>query len=290
MCTRPLRFWRSDTINPKTGKYYGFITGYDVDFVTARDFRNRDIPVTLSWYETREYVEVPCGKCPECVRAAKYRWLGRCLAECECHEFNYFVTLTYDDVHLKPVPEKKEVQNFINRLRKFITLRYLAVGELGELNERAHYHLILFCDQPLDDLTIFKRDNVTPLYRSELLERCWDNKGFVSVGEANGPSVAYSLGYLVAKEKKNCFKLQSQGLGADFFASLEERYYLGNGKGQVVSVVLPRYLKQKYGISFHFDRELSRIKWENKIFPTKLSEEESRDFLEYIDEEKLVKH
>lgn len=290
MCLRPLRFWRSNVINPKTGKYYGIITGYDVDHVSARDFANKDIPVAFPWFETRDYVEVPCGKCVECRNANKYRWLGRCLAEIECHKFNYFVTLTYDDAHLKSYPEKKELQHFINRLRKFIKCRYLGVGELGELNNRSHYHLILFCDDPLEDLTIFKRNTVNPLYRSELLERCWDYKGYVSVGEANGPSVAYSLGYLVAAEKKTCFKLQSQGLGAEYFANLEERYYLGNGKGQVVSVVLPRYLKEKYGITFHFDREMSRIRWKNKIFATKLSDEEARQFFQYIGENKLVKH
>lgn len=281
MCTRPLRFWKSNVKNPKTGKWYGFVTGYDVNEVTAQDFKRRDLPVAFSWYVTRDYVEVPCGHCPECLKARKYAWLGRCLAECECHKYNYFVTLTYDDIHLVAEPKKEEVQNFINRLRKWIKLRYLAVGEKGDLNDRAHYHLILFCDEPLEDLKLLKR-GLNPLYRSEILEHCWDHKGYVSVGFASGPSVAYSLGYLVQKEKKTCFKLQSQGLGAEYFSTLEDRYYLGNGKGQSVTVALPRYLKEKYGITSVYDLEMQRIRWKNRVFPSKLSEEDYRSFSEYI--------
>lgn len=281
MCTRPLRFWKSDLRNPKTGKYYGFVTSYDVDHVEARDFIARDIPVALSWYYTRDYVEVPCGKCPECLKARKHQWLGRCLAECETHKYNYFVTLTYDDLHLIPDPKKEEVQNFINRIRKYFKCRYLAVGEKGDLSDRSHYHLILFCDEPIEDLKLLKRGQM-PLYTSELLSHCWDNKGYVSVGVASGFSIAYSLGYLLQKEKKTCFKLQSQGLGSVYFSSLEDKYYLGNGHGKCVTIALPRYLKEKYGITSQYDLEMQRIKWKNRVFPSQLDPEDYRNFIEKV--------
>lgn len=283
MCTRPLHFWPSMEVNPATGKYRGIITAYDVDYVTEQDFARRDLFATALYCKELKPIEVPCGHCPECLRSKKYSWLGRCLAEIETTPHSYFVTLTYDDLHLVKAPEKKAIQNFVNRLRKFIKFRYLAVGELGEKTNRAHYHMILFSQDPLEDLKILKRDKAQPLYRSELLERCWDYKGFVSVGDASGPSVAYTLGYLVTKEKKTCFKLQSQGLGAKYFSSLDDRYAIGNGRGEAILVSLPRYLKEKYGIRYEYDYDKQKMLWNNKVFSSGLSDREYRDFKEFLD-------
>lgn len=289
MCTRPLKFWRSDVVNPKTGKFFGFITGYDVKKVTPQDFDKRCVELDHpSHCFNLQPVEVPCGKCPECVRAYKYSWVGRCLAEAETTPYSYFVTLTYDDLHVISRPEKKEMQNFINRLRKFIKCRYLAVGELGTLSNRAHYHLILFCQEPIKDLAILKRGE-PPLFTSDLLSHCWDYKGYVSVGQANAQTFAYTLGYILTKEKKTAFKMQSQGLGSAYFSSLKDQYFLGNGKGEAITVSLPRFLKEKYGIRFDYDPKMEALKWKNKVFGTGLKEEEARDLLDYLGSTKLVK-
>lgn len=67
-----------------------------------------------------------------------------------CHELNSwayasFVTLTYDDEHLPSdkALHKKEVQNFMKRLRKYsgLKLRYYAVGEYGTkvLDDKGKY-------------------------------------------------------------------------------------------------------------------------------------------------------
>lgn len=290
MCTRPMKFWRSDVINPKTGKFLGFITGYDVKKVTPEDFNKRCVELEHpSHCFNLQPVEVPCGKCPECVRAYKYSWVGRCLAEAETTPYSYFITLTYDDAHLLASPQKKEIQNFINRLRKFIKCRYLAVGEHGNLSDRSHYHLILFCQNPIEDLAVLKRGE-PPLFTSELLSRCWDYKGYVSVGQANAQTFAYTLGYILTKEKKTAFKMQSQGLGSVFFSSLKDKYFLGDGKGNAITVTLPRFLKEKYGIRFEYDPEMQALKWNNKVYSTKLKEEEARDLLDYLGSSKLVKH
>lgn len=291
MCLRPLKFWKSDVKNEATGKMLGFITGYDVKSVTYRDFDRRCVELkNPSHCFNLQPIEVPCGRCPECLRAKKYSWLGRCLAEMETTPVTYFVTLTYDDLHVLPEPDKREVQNFVNRCRKWFKFRYLAVGELGTLSERSHYHLIMFCQKPIEDLAFFKMSKGNPLYTSEILSHCWDYKGHISVGKANGPTIAYTLGYLLTKEKTTCFKMQSQGLGAAYFSSLKDSYIIGNGRGEAVHVALPRYLKEKYGLAFEYDPVRQALLWKNKRAGSSLSEEEYRDFKEYLDTHKLVIH
>lgn len=287
MCTRPLRYWPSDKINPDTGKFYGFITGYDFPYAVAEDYKKRDMESSPN-YETHDFIEVPCGHCPECLKKKKMQWVGRCLAEMETSPFSYFVTLTYDDSYLCPLPTLKEMQVFINRLRKYTKCRYLVVGELGEKSNRAHYHMILFTEKKLDDLTELKRGQI-PLYRSALLERCWNNKGFVSVGHCTGASIAYTVGYIVTKDKKTVFKSQSQGLGSKYFNKLEDRYALGTGHGKELVISLPRYLKEKYGLKYVYDKETQSLIWNNRVIASGMDEETYRDFSEFLSSAQLNK-
>lgn len=289
MCTRPLRYWQSDKVNPDTGKFYGFITGYDFPYAISDDFIKRGFEASPS-YVTKDFIEVPCGHCPECLQKKRLNWVARCVAEKETSKFSYFITLTYDDSHYRHhlFPEISEIQKFINRLRKFKKVRYLAVGELGDKSNRAHYHMILFSEDELDDLSLLKRGD-QPLFRSVLLEKCWDNKGFVSVGMCTAASIAYTIGYIVSKDKKTVFKCQSQGLGSRYFFKLEDRYCLGLGQGKTVTVSLPRYLKEKYGLKYLYDKETQSLLWNNKVIASGLSEEEYRDFSEYLSSAKLNK-
>ncbi|QCS36134.1 replication initiator protein [Capybara microvirus Cap1_SP_137] len=284
MCTRPLRFWPSDTKGPN-GKYQGIITSYDVNSVPFSWFEKRGLELVLP--VQHRYIEVPCGKCPECRNARKIEWVGRCLAEMETTPFTYFLTLTYDNDHLVPVPTKREAQLFIKRLRKIIPCRYLIVGELGDLSNRAHYHAIIFSKKEFSDLQLLKKGTF-PLYRSPALEEIWPF-GFSSIGMASGATIAYSIGYLVKKEKKNCFKLQSQGLGSQRFQNLDDYYYLGKGDGTALKVALPRYLKEKYGLKKYVDQYVSSLRYRNKLNASGLADEEFRETLEYLDDHKLTK-
>lgn len=286
MCTRPLRYWQSDKINPLTGKYFGFVSGYDFPFAVANDFIKRGFDCSPS-YETKDFIEVPCGHCPECLSKKKLNWVARCLAEKETSAFSYFITLTYDDSHLIMIPHLQEIQRFVNRLRKYMKLRYLVVGELGDKSNRAHYHMILFTEKELD-LVLLKKGDL-PLYRCELLEKCWDYKGFVSVGHCNGATIAYTVGYIVSKDKKTVFKSQSQGLGSKFFSKLEDRYAIGTGQGKEIVVSLPRYLKEKYGLKYLYDKDTQSLIWNNRVVASGLSEEDYRDFSEYLSSAKLTK-
>jgi len=289
MCTRPLRYWQSDKVNPDTGKFYGFITGYDFPYAISEDFIKRGFECSPS-YITYDFIEVPCGKCPECLQKKKLNWIARCLAEKETSNNAYFITLTYDDSHITHhlFPEITEIQKFINRLRKYIKCRYLAVGELGDKSNRSHYHMILYTEEKLDDLSLLKR-GLYPLFRSVLLEKCWDNKGFVSVGMCTSASIAYTIGYIVSKDKKTVFKCQSQGLGSKYFSKLEDRYSIGLGYGREVTISLPRYLKEKYGLKYLYDKETQSLIWNNKVVGSGLSEEDYRDLSEFLSSANLSK-
>lgn len=139
------------------------------------------------------------------------------------HDSSYFVTLTYDDMHL-PVHEycneetgevgvsasldKDDFQRFMKRLRKAhikkygddAKLRYFCAGEYGSSTHRPHYHAIIFGLQ-LDDLKFYKRNSYPEnydLYSSEWLSRIWKN-GYVVVGKVNWDTCAYTARYIVKK-------------------------------------------------------------------------------------------
>ena len=69
-------------------------------------------------------MQVPCGKCPECVKAKYYSWLFRLDKELERSDNPLFVTLTMRDEHITWTNQgnqtlcKRDLQLFFKRLRK----------------------------------------------------------------------------------------------------------------------------------------------------------------------------
>lgn len=127
------------------------------------------------------WVNVPCGKCDECINQAQKDWFIRLYAEfLDVQESNgscYMFTLTYakcptlksllssDALFVltntcpslsnyldSPLFNKDHIKVFINSLRhRFVRrfgsdyrLRYFIASEFGEEKKRPHYHLILF--------------------------------------------------------------------------------------------------------------------------------------------------
>lgn len=132
--------------------------------------------------------EVGCGQCTNCRINRRRMWVGRMLLEARVHPFSAFVTLTYDEESLPKEGNlcKKDLQDFLKRLRKATyprRIRYYAVGEYGELHGRPHYHLIVF------GLSSEER---------EIVEKCWPF-GNVDLGIAEKASMSY-VGYYVQKK------------------------------------------------------------------------------------------
>lgn len=200
----------------------------------------------------REYnVNVPCGRCPECVKKRVSSWSCRLQKEADVSTSAFFVTLTFSTQHV-PISKngymtlcKEELQKFFKRLRKrnYIKLKYYAVGEYGGKFKRPHYHIILF--------------NAT----EESICKAWE-KGQVHLGKVEPASIAYCFKYIskdkTLKQHKNDdrlkeFSLMSKGLGKCYIddktnlewhiADLDNRYYIPIRGGDKAS--MPRYYRNK---------------------------------------------
>lgn len=109
---------------------------------------------------------VPCGHCYECQCAKVSDWQVRCTEHMKNSAQSYFYTLTYapgyiDTYGIYPdgspryVFNKRHVQLFLKRFRKRlsalgVSLKYMIVGELGELTHRPHYHAVFFLDKAIN--------------------------------------------------------------------------------------------------------------------------------------------
>ena len=137
------------------------------------------------------YITVPCGHCIGCRLEYSRQWANRCLLELDYHSSAYFVTLTYDNSHVRRTlyadPDtgeaaeaytlaKRDFQLFMKRLRKAFPdqkIRYFAAGEYGSETFRPHYHAILF-GLKLDDLQLYKQSpDGFNYYTSESFQRVW---------------------------------------------------------------------------------------------------------------------
>jgi hypothetical protein len=202
------------------------------------------------------YMPFPCGKCPACVRRRVSGWAFRLNKQSEQSNSAHFVTLTYNDEHIKKTKNgfetlvKKDVQDFFKRLRKLTKqkISYYAVGEYGDTGERPHYHIILFNANPKIVENAWKLNDIT--------------LGNVHFGDVGDASVGYTLKY-ISKDKKipqfngddrqKEFALMSKGLGAGYLTenmikwhtkgNLENKVYLPLKDGK--KAAMPRYYKDK---------------------------------------------
>lgn len=147
---------------------------------------------------------LPCGDCPNC-RAGKRRdWGIRAYHESQMHAVSCFVTLTFDDEHY---PDDGNVSKgflslWFKKLRNELgdqRVRFLACGEYGELNGRAHYHAILFgIDFSVDRYLWSRGSSEAPRWRSPTLERLWPY-GHCDVSDVTYGSACYVAGYTAKK-------------------------------------------------------------------------------------------
>jgi hypothetical protein len=142
---------------------------------------------------------IPCGYCIGCRLEKSRQWAMRCVHEAQGHEYNCFITLTFNPQSLKARGtqslRKRDFQLFIKRLRKKYgkNIRYLHCGEYGSKLGRPHYHACIFGFNFPD-----KKPWRGSLFRSAQLERLWPY-GYSSIGELTFESAAYVARYVVKK-------------------------------------------------------------------------------------------
>lgn len=146
--------------------------------------------------------KVPCGQCIECRLEDARQWAVRGVHESKMHDFNVFVTLTYDDENMPKGKTlvRRDVQLFMKRLRKKkgAGVRVLGCGEYSPSMWRPHYHLILFQCEFFDKKFYKMGDNGEKLFTSDELFDLWPY-GMHAIGEVTFDSVAYCCGYVTKK-------------------------------------------------------------------------------------------
>ena len=145
---------------------------------------------------------VPCGRCIACRIAHAHEWAARMVQEASCHEYNSFITLTYDDDCL---PDDRGLRQedftlFLKLLRYHYgdkKIKYYGCGEYGGMNGRPHYHIITFGFNPKD---------------RDLIDKVW-KKGRTQCGTVTYESAKYCANYVL---KMNTFNWKELGLQKPF--------------------------------------------------------------------------
>lgn len=136
-----------------------------------------------------------CGTCIECMNEKANAWVVRNKYEIGKHKEKCFITLTY--ARNPTILIKKDLQDFIKRLRKYIDkyengkkIKYYGCGEYGTLKGRPHYHLVLYGWKPKD--AIFKEFSKKghAIYTSETIRRIWKH-GIITVQKAENNTIPY---------------------------------------------------------------------------------------------------
>lgn len=210
------------------------------------------------------YEMIPCNKCWACKLNYSAEWATRIMLEAQKSENNFFITLTYDNLH-EPIWESistgektwdndgtwkgslapDDMKTFINSLRKhferkgFKGIKYYYCGEYGETTHRPHYHIILM-NCPLD-IEQFYGTHIDESYKahwkSHELERWW-NKGIIDIAELEWSCAAYVARYCMKKLTNETdpeyyyqqgklpeYHRQSKGIGMDYFQKNYKKIY-----------------------------------------------------------------
>lgn len=136
------------------------------------------------------------------------------------HDFNSFVTLTYDDDH---VPADlslhyEDYQLFMKRVRRRFAsarVRFYMCGEYGELFGRPHFHSCLFGLDFPDKVYCSTSPTGMRLFRSPVLEQLWP-QGFSSIGQVTFESAAYVARYCMKKITGDLAESHYQGRMPEF--------------------------------------------------------------------------
>lgn len=179
-------------------------------------------------YLKKTGILVPCGKCLICRRKYQLSWVVRLQHEFISSKHNaLFLTLSYnnENLPLNSTLVKKDVQDFLKRLRKFypdIKIKYFAVGEYGSKTMRPHYHLIIF------GLKSYYSKKLNMGLAHIISEKIW-KKGFCHIGDVNVKTIRYCSKYVMKEfvkgynkeefEKSGMvypFSLKSTGLGLKY--------------------------------------------------------------------------
>lgn len=151
----------------------------------------------------KEFLLVPCGKCPDCRQRKSNDVYVRSYFEYEqtklMRGFAQMITCTYNDACLPkctrfhiPCFSRDDITNFIKRLRQRLVrnygvtgdvLRYTLSCEFGGERQRPHYHFIFFVNTP----------KIQPFAFVQLVRECW-TFGFIATSNDNNGVIRNTKG------------------------------------------------------------------------------------------------
>lgn len=216
--------------------------------------------------ETYHYVQVPCGKCPNCLKNRQQDWSFRIQCEADTTLRNggscYFVTITYDEDNL-PLTDvgstlvPADLSGYIKRVRRALDykystpdhraeLRFFGCGEYGDSFDRPHYHVQMFLNIAIT------AEELRPL-----LESCWTYGLTLGVHPFDVRLSEYIAKYSTKRFGEDCsgkcppFARMSlrPAIGADWieknkdFYSRNKMFHTYNHSGTPYR--LPRFLRDK---------------------------------------------
>ncbi len=179
-------------------------------------------------------VEVSCRKCWQCRKRRVDDLVGRCIAESKFAKRTYAATLTYGGeagVNAATLVYK-DVQDFLKRLRKKYSVRYIVAGEYGTKKNRAHWHIILFFDKQYPEVENNKRVNW----------KYW-TKGFSYFQEPDWKGFQYVLKYVLKDQDE---RVKVGHLAMSKKPPLGEEYFKELAKQHVKEMILPRNIFYKF--------------------------------------------
>lgn len=190
-------------------------------------------------------IDVPCGKCFECVKRRRNDWYIRCLIESGHRRYTYFGLLTYKEVGQNLL--KRDIQLFLKRLRiKGYSFSYLIAGEYGEKKKRAHWHCLFFADTPISFA------HIANAWRGGYSYSTPNVGGWIRFEPIKSPrSIRYTVKYLYKYDgTSNKFELmisKNPAIGKSFLVNQAHFLRVQNAdftvRGQ--KTAMPRYYKRK---------------------------------------------
>lgn len=217
---------------------------------------------TNKWQIKTEYIEVACRQCLQCKQQRANEWAVLCWHELKNHKQSMFLTLTYEN---SPTTlQKKDLQDFFKRLRKYLTskvdknikIKYFACGEYGEKRMRPHYHIIIFGYSFNDVWEETSSPKGYKIFQSPTLNKIW-GKGRTTVQSVSFNSIAYCALYSSTPRKALPlhlqsapeFNLMSQSLGVSQILKkidtylLTDEIYINNFSYRIPTKVLKKHFE-----------------------------------------------
>lgn len=181
--------------------------------------------------------EVGCRLCWQCELEKVNDFCGRGIAEMKYAKKTLALTLTYADTAGANAVTLvyEDVQLFLKNVRKEFDVRFMVAGEYGTAKNRAHWHIVLFCQGPSKQaIRKAKRKNKAPELYPDLQKGkniTWSkwSHGHVFVQEPDWHGIRYLLKYIVKDQSQrvNQTVIRSSNrpcLGSAYFDDLVDEY------------------------------------------------------------------